>query len=117
MARTEFWLGMLAGIIGIIAGVIAMMIGGVAGAFGAEGASTVVGGSAIAIIASIVGIIGSAMTGNNPKRGGWIMIICGIVGFIGIFAFYIISGLLFIAGGWMAIGSVKSTKPVKKVKK
>ncbi|GAB6284791.1 MAG: hypothetical protein STSR0009_09910 [Methanoregula sp.] len=99
----EFILGLIGGIIGFFAGVAAIGIGALGSAFSAQGASSLIGLGIGAIIFSIIGIVGAAIVKSNTKNAGYLMIISAIGGLICISAFYILSFILLIIGGVMAV--------------
>jgi DNA-directed RNA polymerase subunit RPC12/RpoP len=100
---TEFILGLLGGIIGFFAGIAAIGIGGLGSAFGASNADTVIMGGFGAIIFSILGIIGAAIVRKQTKTAGYLMIVAAIGGLICIFVFYILSFILLILAGILAV--------------
>jgi hypothetical protein len=99
----EFILGLLGGIIGFLAGFVAIAVGSLGSAFAVNGASTVVGLGLGAIVFSIIGIIGAAIVKSKTKLAGYLMIISAIGGLICISAFYILSFILLIIAGIMAV--------------
>jgi hypothetical protein len=99
----EFILGLLGGIIGFFAGFAAIFVGGLGGAFGMQGASQIIGLGFGAIFFSIIGIIGAAIVKSKTKTSGYLMIISAIGGLICISAFYILSFILLIVAGVMAV--------------
>ncbi|WP_422149049.1 double zinc ribbon domain-containing protein [Methanoregula sp.] len=100
---TEFVLGLLGGIIGFFAGFAAIGIGGIGSVFGAANAGTVIVGGAGAIVFSILGIIGAAIVNRHTKAAGYLMIISAICGLICISLFYVLSFILLIIAGIMAV--------------
>jgi len=100
---TEFILGLLGGIIGFFAGFAAIAIGGIGGAFGIASAGTVIAGGAGAIVFSILGIIGAAIVNRHTKTAGYLMIISAICGLICISLFYVLSFILLIIAGILAV--------------
>ncbi|MFN2745167.1 MULTISPECIES: DUF4064 domain-containing protein [Bacillus] len=107
---TEFVLGLIGGIFGFIGAFIALMIGGIDAAFSSSGTSQIVGLGWGAVFFSILGIVGSVIVRNKAKLGGIMLLISAIGGFICIFMFYILSGvLLFIAG---IMGLVRKEKTI-----
>ncbi|HHK5554661.1 hypothetical protein COL11_00085 [Bacillus anthracis] len=100
---TEFVLGLIGGIFGIICAFIALMIGGLGAAFEAEGANSIIGLGWAAVGLSILGIVGSVVVKSKAKAGGIMMTIAAIGGFICIFVFYILPGILLLIGGLMGI--------------
>jgi len=99
----EFILGLLGGILGFFAGVAAIGIGAFGSAFSVQGASSIIGLGIGAVIFSIIGIVGAAIVKTNTKNAGYLMIISAIGGLICISAFYILSFILLIIGGVMAV--------------
>ncbi|MBG9714221.1 DUF4064 domain-containing protein [Bacillus sp. CCB-MMP212] len=100
---TEFVLGLIGGIFGVLGAVLALMIGGMGAAFEAEGADSIIGLGWAAVGLSILGIVGSVVVKNKAKAGGIMMTIAAIGGFICIFVFYILPGILLLIGGLMGI--------------
>ena len=99
----EFILGLIGGIIGFFASVAAIVIAGLASAFSMHGASNLIGLGFGATIFSIIGIIGAAIVKSKTKIAGYLMIISAIGGLICISAFYLLSFILLIIGGIMAV--------------
>jgi hypothetical protein len=99
----EFILGLLGGIIGFFAGVAAIVIGSLGSAFAVNGASSIVGLGLLALVFSIIGIIGAAIVKSKTKTAGYLMIISAIGGLFCISAFYILSFILLIIAGVMAV--------------
>ncbi|WP_433945680.1 DUF4064 domain-containing protein [Paenibacillus sp. SN-8-1] len=110
-----FAMGLIAGIFGIIASIIALMVGGVDAAFSSSGTSSITGLGISALIFSILGIVASALTKSKPKLAGWLMLVSGVGGVISISMFYILSGVLFVVGGFMGILSKKKPDPQQNV--
>lgn len=103
--NAELALGIVGGLFGILTGIIVMFIGGIGGAVGAEGAETVTVLGFGAILFGIIGIVGGALVTHNHRAGGALMLLSGILGFVTTSAFWIIAGLILIAGGIMALRS------------
>jgi hypothetical protein len=99
----EFILGLIGGIIGFLAGVVAIVVGSLGSAFALKGASDIIGLGLGAIIFSIIGIIGAAIVKSKTKTSGYLMIISAIGGLICISGFYILSFILLIIAGIMAV--------------
>lgn len=99
----ELVLGLLGGIFGFFGALFAIGIGGLAGAFGASGASDVIGLGFAAIIFSIIGIIGAVIVKSKTKAAGWLMIISAFGGLISISFAYLLSFILLLIGGIMAL--------------
>ncbi|MDI9617245.1 MAG: DUF4064 domain-containing protein [Methanothrix sp.] len=103
--NAELALGIVGGLFGILTGIIVMFIGGIGGAVGAEGAETVTVLGFGAILFGITGIVGGALVTHNHRAGGALMLLSGILGFVTTSAFWIIAGLILIAGGILALRS------------
>ncbi|MCU9612373.1 DUF4064 domain-containing protein [Caldibacillus lycopersici] len=104
MSRTtEFVLGLLGGIIGVFAAFFALLIGGVDAAFSSDGSSDITGLGWFAIIFSIVGIVGASMVKGKTRLAGILMIISAIGGLISISMFYLVSAILLLIAGLMAV--------------
>lgn len=99
----EFILGLIGGIIGFLAGFVAIMIGSLGSAYALTGASDIIGLGFGAIIFSIIGIIGAAIVKSKTKIAGYLMIISAIGGLICISAAYVLSFILLIIAGIMAV--------------
>lgn len=99
----EFILGLLGGVLGFFAGIAAIGVGAFGSAFSVQGASSIIGLGVGAVIFSIIGIVGAAIVKTNTKNAGYLMIISAIGGLICISAFYILSFILLIIGGVMAV--------------
>jgi hypothetical protein len=110
MVKADFVLGLLGGIFGFFAGLLALGFGGLGEALGASSATSIIGLGALAILASIIGIVGAAISGGRPKAGGGLMIISGILGLIAVSMFYLLSTVLLVVGGIMALRSKKAKK-------
>lgn len=91
---TEFVLGLIGGIFGIIGSLMAIFIGGAATAFGSSHGSTITGSALIVLIVSILGIIGSVIASKQTMLAGIFLIAAAVIGFICIFMFYILPGIL-----------------------
>ncbi len=100
---TEFVLGLLGGIFGFFGAIFALFIGYVGTAFEASGASTLVSLGWGAILFSILGIVGAAFVKNKTKLSGWLMLISAIGGIISISFYYLLSFVLLLIAGLMAL--------------
>jgi hypothetical protein len=99
----EFILGLIGGIIGFFAGGAAVAIGGVGVALASQGASQTIGQGFGAIIFSIVGIAGVAILKSKTKIAGYLMIISAFGGLICISVFFILSFVMLLIAGIMAV--------------
>lgn len=102
MSTASLVLGIVGGVFGILAGLLAMMVGGIGSAFEAEGSGSVVGLGFAAIMLGVLGIIGGALSNRSPGTASILQIIAAIGGFIAVSLFWVLSGVLLIAGGVMA---------------
>ena len=98
MRTAAMVLGIVGGVFGIIFAVLAVVIGGAGVAFGAEGAGTVAGLGFVAILLAIAAIVGGALAKNHRKAAIVLLLVPGIIGFICISWFWILPGLLLLAG-------------------
>ena len=99
----ELVLGLLGGIFGLIGAITAIMFGGLGQALNASGASSIVGAGVMAIIFSIIGIVGAVIVKSRNKTAGYMMLISAFGGLICISLAYVISFILLLIGGIMAL--------------
>lgn len=93
----ELVLGIIGGIFGMIAGVFAMAVGGLGGS------GSIVGLGMGCIAVSAITIILSALINRNHKLMGWLIIACGVLNIVFVSYFGILSGLLIIIAGGLAL--------------
>lgn len=99
----ELVLGIIGGIFGIIAGLLAMTIGGIGSALEASGSAGISNLGIGCITASILAIILSVFINRNHILMGWLTILCGILNFVFVGFFGILSGVLIIIAGGLAL--------------
>lgn len=99
----ELVLGITGGIFGIIAGLLAMTIGGIGSALETSGSAGVSNLGVGCIIVSVLAIILSVMINRNHVLMGWLIILCGILNFVFVSFFGILSGLLIVIAGGLAL--------------
>lgn len=99
MKTAAMVLGIVGGVIGIIAALAAMLVGGVGSAFAAEGAGEVTGLGFSAFFVAVAAIVGGALAYKATTASWIILLATGIIGFIVISLFWILSGILLIVGG------------------
>ncbi len=99
----ELVLGLLGGIFGFFGAIFALGVGSLGAAFGASGASDIIGLGFAAIIFSIIGIIGAVIVKSKTKAAGWLMIVSAFGGLISISFAYLLSFILLLIGGIMAL--------------
>ena len=99
----ELVLGIVGGIFGMIAGIIAIAIGGLGSAFGASGSGSIGGLGGACSAVSALAIVLAALINKNHKLMGWLIIICGVLNIVFVSYFGILSGLLIIIAGGLAL--------------
>lgn len=99
----ELVLGIIGGIFGMIGGVLAMTIGSIGSALSASGSGTIMNLGWGCIGVSVLAIILSAMINKNHKVMGWLIILCGVLNIVFVSYFGILSGLLIIIAGGLAL--------------
>ena len=99
----EFTLGLIGGIIGFFAAIAVVFIGGVAGAVGASDAGFFSNLGWSSLLFSILGIVGASLVKSKTKVGGWLMVVSAVGGIISISMFYLLSFVLLLCGGLMAL--------------
>lgn len=115
MKRTvEFILGLIGGISGIICAFIAMIIGGTTAAFGSTSTgNSIITCSIIALLLSVLAIVGSVIISSKTRLAGIFLIIAAIGGFICIFMFYVLPGVLLIISGLMCLIKKDNVAPIE----
>lgn len=103
MGRTgEMVLGIIGGVFGIIAAVFMITVGGVGSAFGADASFILHHGFGMLIL-GLIGVVGGAIVNINNKISGFMMLGSGFLGLIVGGGFWILSGVLLIVGGILAL--------------
>lgn len=104
MKRTaEFILGLLGGIFGFFGAIFAFFIGGVDAALNETGSSEVTGLAWGGLLFSALAIVGSIVVRKRPRLGGILMLIAAIGGLISISMAFIVSTILLMIAGLMAL--------------
>ncbi len=104
MGRTaEFVFGLIGGIFGFFGAGFALFFGTLGEAFEAEGASTISTLGLWAVVFSIVAIVGAALVFKYPKIAGALMLIAAVGGLISISFAYLLSFVLLVIAGLMAL--------------
>ena len=102
--NTEFTMGLIGGIIGFIGAIIALLVGGVGAALGATEAGTkIIILGWFGILFAIVGIVGAALVKHWTKGSGILMIVSAIGGIICVSFAYLLSFILLMIAGLMAV--------------
>ena len=105
-------LGIAGAILGIAAGVLAMLIGG-AGLLFTTDAAEILWLGMVAVILGITGGVGGLTAKSNPRLSTVVMGIAGIGGFFAVTIFWIIPGVLFLLGAYIAWSShTRRERPV-----
>jgi len=116
MRTAALVLGIIGGVLGIIAAILAITIGGVGQAVGAQHAGEVTGLGFLAFAAAVVGIVGGALALSKARVAALLMLIAGVVGFIAVSAFWLLSGPLLLIGALLAfLGRAPKAIPASSV--
>lgn len=99
----ELVLGITGGIFDMIGGLFAMAVGSIGGAFEASGSGSILGLGIGCIAVSALAIVLSTLINRNHKLMGWLIITCGILNFVFVSYFGILSGILIIIAGALAL--------------
>ena len=99
----EMILGIMGGVFGIIAGVFSFLMGGFDSAINNTSSSSLFGLGFGCVVASIVAIILVCMINKNRVVMGWLIIVCGILNIVFVSAFGVLSGVLTIVAGILAL--------------
>lgn len=102
MRTAALVLGIIGGVFGILAGIIAILVGGMGMAFEAQDSGLVTGLGFGAILLGVVGIVGGALANGYPKASTALQLVSGVLGFVAVSAFWLISGPLLIVGAALA---------------
>lgn len=102
MRTASLVLGIVGGVFGILAGLLAMTVGGIGSAFEAEGSGSIVGLGFAAIMLGVLGIIGGALSNRSPGAASLLQAVAGVLGFIAISLFWVLAGVLLLAGALFA---------------
>jgi Protein of unknown function (DUF4064) len=99
MRTSAMVLGIIGGVLGLVAALLAITIGGIGQALnaaGAEasGAGTVTGLGLMAFFVAVAAIVGGALAKSSPTASWILLLATGIIGFICISVFWILSGIL-----------------------
>lgn len=101
MNRTgEFVIGLIGGIFGLFSAAYVLLIGNIGSVF--TGTNDLAGLAVLTLAGSVLGIFGSVTVKNNAKKGGLLMLIGAVAGFIGSSGSYLIPGVLLVVASLMA---------------
>lgn len=99
----ELVLGIMGGIFGMLAGLFAMAFGSFGDAWGVAQSGTITNLGWGCVAASALAIIFTALINKNHQLFGGLLIACGLLNFIFVSYFGILSGLLIIIAGSLAL--------------
>ncbi|WP_412518687.1 DUF4064 domain-containing protein [Staphylococcus simulans] len=99
----EMILGILGSVFGIIGGVFAIMVAGVNDAVGNTGSESVFGLGVAVILVCIVTLIVSCIINKKRVLMGVLLVLGGVLNFIFIGLFGILSGILILVAGILAL--------------
>jgi hypothetical protein len=102
--------GIAGGVFGIIFGAIGMAIGGVGVGFGSHLMGAVMGVSIAAMVLAVIGIVGAVMADADSILPFLLMLIPGVAGFACITVFWLLPGILLVAGSALAYAGRKRAK-------
>lgn len=102
----DFWLGLIGGVFGILGAIAAFVIGATGEALTGSSEGLYAQGG-VALIFSIVGIVAPAIL-DTKKWTGVLMIVSGIIVLIAIGLFGVLTVILFIIGGAVALKNRES---------
>lgn len=103
--RAEFLLGLVGGLVGILMGALAIFLGGAEAVVENIENSTIVAKGWGAVFLSLIGIAASFISKNKPKLGGAFMLGAAIGGFLCIYMFYVMPGVLLGVAGLIALNN------------
>lgn len=99
----EMILGIMGSIFGILGGLFAIMIDGIGAEFGAQDSGSITGLGIAVIITCIITLILSCIINKKRVLIGILLIIGGILNFIFISFFGILSGILILVAGILVL--------------
>jgi hypothetical protein len=105
-------LGIVGGVLGLIASILAITVGGIGHAVGASNADQVTGLGFLAFACTIVGFVGAGLALAKPRMAALLLLIAGVVGFISISVFWLLSGPFLLVGALLAFLGRGSKAPV-----
>ena len=106
MSRTaEMVLGILGGAFGILAALSVAFLGGLGESVGAFGYEKLYQSAAAGLLLGILAIIGGAVVNKNNKVSGALMLISAIFGLVAMGLFWVLSFILLLVGGILALRS------------
>ncbi len=106
--------GVVGAILGVLAGIVVMFVGGAGLLIAPEGGGAVLGLGSVTVVLAIAGGVGAMLTSKYPQVATFVMAITGFAGFVSATVFWIVPGVLLIAGAvfaWMSRPDYQGAKP------
>lgn len=100
--KVALGLGIIGGVLGVVAGLFVMLLGGAGMLLAPEGGGAVAGLGAAAVGLGIAGAVGGAVTEDAPEVAAVVMGVAAIGGFFAATVFWLLPGVLLIAGAVFA---------------
>jgi len=94
--------GIVGGVTGILAGLFAILVGGLGAAFEANDSGLILGLGLGACFLGVCGIVGGALAPRFPIVSAILQAGVGLMGFVAVSFFWILSGLLLLVGAVLA---------------
>ncbi len=106
--KTPALVGIIGGVIGLIVGIGAaiftLFLGGLGSMAGVSGSGKIIIAGILLFIFALIGLIGGALSDSNPKKGGLLMLIGGLGGFLsGWGIIWLFPGILLLIGGFLTL--------------
>ncbi len=96
-------LGLAGGAIGVLAGLLVLLFGGVGAAFEADETGMLLGSGFSAAVLGVAGIVGGALALRYPLVAAFVQSLSGLLGFIAVGMFWLLSGPLLLIGALLAL--------------
>lgn len=100
--KLEAGLGTLGGIIGLIIGGLSFIIGGIVSVVRLHFQNSVIN-SIIMIVIAFIALSGAGLSGRDRLMGGVVMVFSAILGFVLADGFYLISSIIVLLAGIIAL--------------
>lgn len=102
MRTASLVFGIIGGVTGILAGLFALVVGGLGAAFEANDSGLVLGLGLGACLLGVCGIVGGALAPRYPIISAILQAGVGLMGFIAVSLFWVLSGILLLVGAILA---------------
>ena len=96
-------LGVSGGAIGVLAGFLVLFFGGISAAFEADETGMILGSGFSAALLGVAGIVGGALVLRYPLAAAFVQSLSGLLGFIAVGMFWLLSGPLLLIGALLAL--------------